>query len=164
MFQEMNRAHYFMRVTSVRTKDKFDARMRVTVKDLIRYIYAKESQPIEESSPQREFTWHLETAEKLGDLFFRVDSSSQRQFLKNVAEWNRNRPVRICDYVQKLADIFPPEHLTRLLLSSLKNTPEEIISIYEANKGEAKSSDYSGYPTGIDSSKLKSIATIVRVL
>jgi len=60
--------------------------------------------------------------------------------------------VRIYRYIKKLVDIFPAEHLTQLLSSSQLMTAEELVAFYEAKKGEAKQSDYSGEPTGIDPS------------
>jgi hypothetical protein len=55
--------------------------------------------------------------------------------------------VKIYRYIKKLVDIFPAEHLTQLLSSSQLMTAEELLAFYEAKKGEAKQSDYSGEPT-----------------
>jgi hypothetical protein len=98
---------------------------------------------------------------KIGDMIFGGNSDIQIQFMKNNANWNRTRPVRIHNYVQKLADIFPPEYLTRLLHSSKNLRAEELINLYEADKGEAKRSDYSGIPTGIDLIQLRIKVTLV---
>ena len=155
MLQEMIRVKNSMTMTSMRTKNKFDDRMRVTVKDLLDYHYAMEGESIELVNYRRDFMQVLERADILTDWIFRVNSSRRRQFMKNAAEWNGNRPIRIFNYLEKLVDIFPPEHLIDLLSSSLKHGPEEIISIYEANKGEAKLSDYGGEPTGIDLTAFK---------
>jgi len=150
MFHEMIRAHNNLSITAVKTSNKFDDRMRATVKELLGYRYALEGEPIEVARERRALLWHLENADRFSDALFGVDSSKKRQFMKDNYEWNRTRPLRIYNYVQKLTDIFPSEHLTRLLSSSLTHTPEEIISLYEANKGEAKQSDYSSQPTAID--------------
>lgn len=160
MFQEMIRVQYTLSITSARTKYKFDDKMRTTVKALLGYRYTLKGEPIYRE--REEFDWHLDNASILSDIIFRVDSSKQRQLRKNEVEWKRTRPFRIYTYVQKLADIFPAEHLIQLLRSSQRLTAEELIALYEANKGEAKMSDYSGEPTGIDPTKFKTIAKLVR--
>ena len=162
--QELEIAHDSLLIVARKTKNGFDGRMRATVKEMLGYRYPLKAVPAEKVRSGEEFTQILESSEIFSNLIFGTDSSKQRQFMKKVEEWNRTRPERINRYIKRLADIFPAEHLTQLLSSSQLMTAEELIALYEAKKGEAKSSDYSGYPTGIDSSKLKSIATIVRVL
>ena len=160
MQREMIETHNVLSFTAVRTKNKFDERMRATVKELLGYRYALETKPIEETAEASEFRGHWENAIRLGNALF-GGNSKEIQFWKNNAEWNRNRPIRIYDYVQKIVDIFPAEHLTRLLYSSKNLTAEELISLYEANKGEAKQNDYGGIPTGIDQNQLMVKATFV---
>ena len=155
MLIEMNEVQNTLRITAARTKDKFDERMRTTVKDLLGTRYALEAKPVEMIPEVRELVLHWENAMRIGDAIFGENSDKQIQFLKNNAEWNKTRPVRIYNYVQKLADIFPAEHLTCLLHSSKNLTAEEFISRYESNKGEAKQNDYGGIPSGIDLSQLR---------
>jgi hypothetical protein len=49
----------------------------------------------------------------------------------------RTRSIRIQTYVEKLADIFPAEYLTHLLITSQTHNTEELIRIYEADKARA---------------------------
>ena len=163
MFQEMIRARNNLRIATAKTSYKFDAKMRATIKDLLGYRYALTAEPIKIYRQRRDLMQIIKDSDKFSDWVFGIDSSRQRQFMNNNAEWNRLRPLRIFDYVQKLADIFPPEHLTHLLASSLNHTPEEIISLYEANKGEAIQSDYDCEPTGIDLSSIRKRARTTRV-
>lgn len=161
MQQEMIQSQNILSFTAIRTKNIFDERMRSTVKELLGYRYALEAKPVEQPPEVRELVWHWENAMKIGDMIFGGNSDIQIQFMKNNANWNRTRPVRIHNYVQKLADIFPPEYLTRLLHSSKNLRAEELINLYEADKGEAKRSDYSGIPTGIDLIQLRIKVTLV---
>jgi hypothetical protein len=155
MFQEMIRAQNNLSITAGRTKEKINSKMRATVKDLLGYRYALEGEPIEKYREREELMWHLEAADLFSDVIFGVDSSKKRQFMKDNLDWSRTRPLRIYNYVQKLADIFPPEHLNILLRISLNHTPEDTIRIFEEITGEAERGDYSGEPTGIDTTKFK---------
>ena len=144
-----------LRLTAERTRGKFDERMRANVKELLGYRYADIGKPIELPSETRELMEHIENADILSDVLFGANNSERRQWKRANLEWYRNRPVRVYNYVQKIADIFHPEHLTHLLRTSLRMTPEALISFYEANPNEAKLSDYAGQPSAIDPNVFK---------
>ena len=147
--QELEIAHDSLLIVARKTKNGFDGRMRATVKEMLGYRYPLKAVPAEKVRYREDFTQILESSEIFSNLIFGIDSSKQSQFMKKV-EWNRTRPERINTYIKRLADIFPAEHLSQLLSSSQLMTAEELIALYEAKKGEAKQSDYSGEPTGID--------------
>ena len=163
MQKEITQAYNGLSFAAVKTKDKFDARMRATVKDLLGARYALECKPVEVPQEVREFMDHLENAIRFGDAISGVNSDRLIQSMK-YSEWNRNQPVRIYDYVQKIIDIFPAKHLMLLLHSSKNLSAVEFISLYEANKGEAKQSDYDGIPTGIDQNQIRYKATPIHKL
>lgn len=155
MFQEMVRVHDSLSGTAMRTKDKIDSRMRATVKEVINDRLIPVAEPAKKVRQGRELRMHFIIADAVSDALLGMDSSKQMQFMKNMEEWNRTRPVRIYNYVLKLVDIFPAEHLTQLLRDSLSHDAEETIRIYEPIKGEARSKDYSCEPTQIDPSSIK---------
>jgi hypothetical protein len=152
--QDMEIVYTSLLLVARKSKKSFDDRMRTTVKELLAYRYTLKTKTVEATREMESLTQGIEAIDILTDRIFGVDSSRQRQFRRNNYEWNRKRPVRIYDYIQKLADIFPAEHLTRLLRDSQHLTEEELITLYEAKKGEAKQNDYSGYPTGVDLPKI----------
>lgn len=160
--QEMEIVHDYLILVARKTKASFDNRMRVTVKELLNDRYPGKAENVEAARYREEFRQTMESAENLADALFGVDSGKRRLYIGNIQEWNRTRPSRICQYVQKLVDIFPAERLTHLLISSQHLTAEELIEFYEANKGEGKQSDYSGQPTGIDPNAFRIIATRIR--
>ena len=155
MFKEMVQAQNSLSLTAAMTKEKIDAKMRATVKELLNYRYASKGNPIKKYNGKNVFTDHFEDSVILGELLFGPDPSGRRQVQVMNIELNRTRPLRIHNYVQRLADIFPPEHLTHLLRTSLRMTPEALISFYEANPNEAKLSDYAGQPSAIDPNVFK---------
>lgn len=159
--QEMIQVRDNMSTTAAQTRERFDAKMRDTVKDLLSYRYALEGEPIEDARKRREFMQHIENAEILSDAIFGKDPSKSRLLMKNY-EWNRGRPHRIYDYIQRLADMFPSRYLLYLLRTSLNHTAEETIAIFEADKGEALHSDYSGQQTGLDYTTLPVVSKSVR--
>ena len=69
------------------------------------------------------------------------------------------RPRRVLNYVLKIVDIIPVENLSKLIRDSQRLTADGLISRYEAVKGEAKQSDYSGQPSGIDPNAFRYRAT-----
>jgi hypothetical protein len=161
--QEMTQVRNIMRTTAEKTKEKFDTRMRSTVKGLLIYRYAPKTEPADVERERRYHEAHFEIADIFSDIFFKVNNSERRQFMKEITEWARGKPLRVFLYIQKLADIFPAQYLTLLLRTSLKNTAEQTIAIYEANKGDALRSDYSGEPSGIDSAALPITVTVKAV-
>ena len=163
MLQELIQAHKFLSSTATITKNKFDAKMRATVKDLISHHYALKVKSIDIVRQKRMVKNHFEVSEIIGDRLFGMDTSKKLQFQKNGEEQLRTRPYRIYTYIQKLVDIFPVEHLTKLLRDSLSHTPEETILLYEANKGEAQASDYYCEPTQIDPTALKNTAELISI-
>jgi len=155
MFREMVQVQNTLSLTAAMTKEKIDARMRATVKDLLRHRYALEPEPIEEYNKRRGKMLQVGIVDLFTDALLHVDSSNKRRDMYNYEELNRTRPLRIYNYVQRLADICPPEHLTHLLQTSLRMTPEALISFYEASQNDAKLSDYTGQPSSIDPNVFK---------
>ncbi len=153
MSLEFVRARNDLRLTAERTRGRFDELMRANVKELLGYRYAEVGKPVEIPSGTRELVGHYENADILSDVLFGVNNSERR----SAREWDRNRPVRVYDYVQKLADIFSPEYLIHLLRNSLRMTPEALIDFYEAYQNEAKLSDYAGQPSAIDPNAFKTM-------
>jgi hypothetical protein len=139
-----------MTIAAGMTKDRFDARMRMTVKDLLGYRYASLRVPIEVARGVREEVYHFELAGILGDGLVGSGPQKLRPSLGSISLWNRYRPIRVYGYLQRLVDSFPAMYLTVLLRTSLNHTAEETIALYEGNKGEAIRNDYAGQPTAID--------------
>jgi hypothetical protein len=163
MHLEARRVYNSLIFTAAKTKDEIDARMRNTVKDLLDYHYALEGEEIEDVEGRKAHMQAFLISSQIADKLLGVDSSNHRQTYKNAVNWNHERPRRISDYVQKIADIVPAENLTKLIRDCQRLTAEKLISRYEAVKGEAKLSDYSGQPTGIDSNAFRYIAKIISI-
>jgi hypothetical protein len=158
---EMQRARDSLAEAAAETQDVVEARMRSIVKRLLALRYAAPVESIEEEQTRTENRQAFERGGQLGDRILGVDTSSSRQKYMDSLDWGHDRPKRVQEYVQKIADIFPATHLTSLLRSSEEYTAEELIEFYEAVKGEAKRSDYSGQPSGIDPSMILVKARIV---
>ena len=155
MLEEEIRAQNFLSATAVRTKTKFDERMRATVKEAVSNRFLPEAIPVESARQEKYHAAHIEFAERIGDKIFGMDSSRKLQLMKAGMEEINTRPVRIHRYMLKLVDKFPAEHLIHLLMSSLRLCAEDTIRLYEANKGEAESNDYYNEPTELDLSSIE---------
>jgi hypothetical protein len=151
-----------MNSIAIKTKDVFDAKMRATVKDLLDHHYALEGLTVEDAEGRRAHMRVIEASGQIADKLLGVDGSNFRQTYRSKMDWDYDRPRRVLEYVQKIADIIPAENLTKLIRDSQRLTAEELISRYEAMKGEAKQSDYSGQPSGIDPNAFRIIARIRR--
>ncbi|MGD0803515.1 MAG: hypothetical protein ABSA11_05505 [Candidatus Bathyarchaeia archaeon] len=145
-----------------KTKDVFDAKMRATVKGLLDDHYALEGLTVEDAEGMRAHMRVVEVSGQIADKLLGVDGSNFRQTHRSKMDWDYDRPRRVLEYVKKIADIIPAEYLTKLISDSQRLTAEELISRYEAVKGEAKQSDYSGQPSGIDPKAFRIIARIRR--
>jgi hypothetical protein len=160
---EMNYVKNSLQHAAAEANHIVDARMRSTVKELLAYQYAPTAETVEVVKEIDSFINIIESADIFSDIIFGMDSSKNREFKRRNYEWNKARPVRLYDYVQKLADIFPAQHLIKMIHSCKSMPAEELIDFYEANKGEARQSDYGGKPTGIDLSVFVSKAIVLRI-
>jgi hypothetical protein len=144
------------------TKGRFDARMRMTVKDLLGYRYSSLRVPIEVARGNWEEIFHLELAGILGDRLVGNNPQKRMPSLGSISLWNRYRPIRVYNYLQQLADIFPAMYLTDLLRTIMSHSAEETIALFERDKGEAIRNDYVGQPTAIDPTSIPGIIKPIR--
>ena len=158
---EMEQIKGNLRDAAKRTGPRFDYWMRYSVKEVLAYQYVLEGELVEDVRERESYFKTIETAGKFFDRGFGFDSSRQRESMKRRDEWNRDRQVRVADYVQKIVDIFPARSLTRLIHSSRNMQAEQLIEHFESVKGEARQSDYAGHPSGNDPSTL--IAKAIRI-
>ena len=156
---EMMHVKESLNSVAMSTRDVFTAKMRATVKGLLEYRYALEGELTEDvESRQAQMQW-FEGSGKNMDKILGVDNSNfWRTYRKNM-DWEYERPRRVLNYVLKIVDIIPVENLSKLIRDSQRLTAEGLISRYEAIKGEAKQSDYSGQPSGIDPNAFRYRAT-----
>jgi hypothetical protein len=141
-------------IASESSRDIFDDKMRATVKEFVGYRYAVKSLTVEYAREKDKLLGTAYAANIVTGLVFGVDEREPVKFMKNIENWDRASSVRIYRYIQRLVDIFPAQHLTNLLRSCLKHSAEEVIMLFEVNKGEAKSKDYAEGPTQIDFSSI----------
>jgi len=144
---------------SMSTRDVFTAKMRATVKGLLEYRYALQGELTEDAKGRRAHIQALEDSGLMIKKIFGVDNSNFREAYKKKMNWDYERPRRVLNYVLKMVDIIPVEDLSKLIRDSQRLTAEGLISRYEAVKGEAKQSDYSGQPSGIDPNAFRYRAT-----
>lgn len=149
---EMSQTRSSLEDTARRTAPQFDDWMRYSVKEALEYRYAPFAESVEVAAEKASFMRTLDNADKFSDLLFGLDSGRQREWRRRNYEWSQRRPVRVADYVQKIADIFPARFLKYLIINCRELTAEQLIDRFEFSKGEARRSDYAGNPSGIDSS------------
>ena len=144
----------------IRTEPKCNELMRSAVKDMLNASYPVKARLVQHIKDDEvmvsAFLLGEATVGLIGGTFSREKLAARRASM----EWNKSRPRRVRDYVMKIAEIFPAEHLTELVTSSQMMNAVELIEFYEAVKGKAKQSDYAGKPSGIDTSKLYKKAKI----
>jgi hypothetical protein len=164
MRQELELAQESLFLVARRSKNRLDTKIRVVVRDLLEHRYSVELTPKEVEEGSEELFRGVEIIERLSDRIFGVDNTSLISKRRSLYKWNKERPRRVLDYVQKIVYIFPADHLTRLLRSSQHMTAAELIGYYEAVKGEAIRGDYTGIPSGIDPNSLRSIGKVLHVI
>lgn len=104
---EMSQTRSSLEDAARRTAARFDDWMRYSVKEVLEYRYAPIAETVEVAAEKESFMRTLESADKFSDFLFGMDSSRQRELRRRSYEWERGRPVRVANYVQKIADIFP---------------------------------------------------------
>jgi hypothetical protein len=147
---ELSKTIDYLKITITMSMSVLDDKMRKTVKELLGYRYMLKPLSDKQKKIDEDRLLFINAAEFADKVF----GTEPREWVKSRKsyELERDRPVRIYDYVQKIADIFPAEHLTRLVYCSKQLSPEALIAYFEAEKGEASGSDYVGEPSGIDPS------------
>jgi hypothetical protein len=159
---EMSQTRSSLEDAARRTAARFDDWMRYSVKEVLGYRYAPNAESVEEAAEKDSFMQILDSADKFSDFLFGMDSSRQREWRRGNYEWNQGRPVRVANYVQKIADIFPARFLKYLLVNGRGLTAEQLIDRFEFTKGEARRSDYAGNPSGIDLSSFVGRGVVIK--
>src|SRR5690606_24209323 len=133
-----------------------------SVKEVLEYRYAPIVEPAKVAAEKEAFMQILDNADKFSDALFGMDSSKRIEWRRRNYEWNQARPVRVANYVQKIADIFPARFLKYLLFNGRGLTAEQLIDRFELIKGEARGSDYAGNPSGIDLSSFVARGVVIK--